>query len=134
MPFPAGHLPPAIEIEATILVVEDDWLLANELAERLRRYGFKVAGPAPRVSEALALIGRQQVDAALLDVSLQGECCAPVAEALARQGVGFAFLTGGDRESLPAGYRERPMVAKPAPASRIREQLKRLLARRAIRV
>jgi DNA-binding NtrC family response regulator len=77
-----------------VLVVEDEMLVGMELECLLERQGCAVIGPASTVGRALALLDREQVDAALLDLNLNGEPATPVAAALTTQGVPFVLVTG----------------------------------------
>jgi CheY-like chemotaxis protein len=56
-----------------ILVVEDEYLLAQDIAAALRRRGAAVLGPVATIQAAADLIARQRIDAAVLDVNLQGD-------------------------------------------------------------
>ncbi len=78
-----------------VLVVEDEWLIAAQVARALEGAGAAVLGPAGSVGRALALLadGSPPPDAALLDVNLGGEPVTPVALALAGLGVPFALVT-----------------------------------------
>jgi CheY-like chemotaxis protein len=113
-PPPAEGDPTATPRAARILVVEDDALLAMELAATLEGAGHRVVGPAHSVPEAFARVrGDAPIDAALLDVDLRGETVAPVADALAAHGVPFAFVTGRP-DGLP-GHPGVALLRKPAP-------------------
>jgi CheY-like chemotaxis protein len=97
-----------------ILVVEDDYMLADDLREDLEHAGAEVLGPVSTVEDALALLAREdRLDGAVLDVNLAGEPVYPVADALLARGVRFAFATGYDGWSLPAAYAEIPCFEKP---------------------
>ena len=79
-----------------ILVVEDEPLIAMMLEDYLDILGRKVAGVADSVSTALPLVAAGGIDAAIVDVNLNGgEKCWPVADALAAAGVPFVVATGG---------------------------------------
>lgn len=67
-----------------ILVVEDEMLVAWTLEDMLAELECTVVGPAVRVDQALAMIGADTVDAAVLDVNLNGEKSYPAADALER--------------------------------------------------
>jgi DNA-binding response OmpR family regulator len=54
---------------ATVLVVEDEWLIAEYLCDALEDSGYSVAGPASLVKQALTLVERNGFDIAILDVS-----------------------------------------------------------------
>ena len=98
-----------------ILVVEDEYMLAQDFARELEDVGAEVLGPVPSVADALALLVAEAVppDAAILDVSLGGEMVFPVAEALRERGVPFMFVTGYDPWSLPQPYADVPCCEKP---------------------
>lgn len=80
----------------SILLVEDEALVALDLEQTLEELGWRVAGSMAGVGEALNWLGGQDPapNAALLDVNLGGEVVFPVAEALEARHVPFAFATG----------------------------------------
>ena len=84
------------------------WLLKDMLTD----LGCCVVGPAARVGEALDIVGVEPLDAAILDLNLNGEKSYPVADALMSRGVPFLFSTGYETESLPNGYQSLPVVAE----------------------
>ena len=94
-----------------ILVVEDNFLLAMEIEDVLRRAAASCsARPARDRAGAGAARRRAAPDAAVLDVDLQGRRVTPVAAALHARGVPYLLVTGyadpqlGDPE-LGAGPR-----------------------------
>ena len=81
-----------------VLVVEDEFLIALDLEQLLRRHGWRVLGPAATVDQALRLLrGGETPDVALLDVNLRGEPVTPVAEELRARGVPFVLASAYDR-------------------------------------
>jgi len=107
-----------------ILVVEDDYMLADDLRRDLERLGACVVGPAARVSDALRLLGSEgALDGAVLDVNLGGEKVFPVADALRARGIRFVFSTGYEEWALPDAYKEVPRCEKPIDVARIAEAL-----------
>jgi CheY-like chemotaxis protein len=97
-----------------VLVVEDEYLLADDLTHALEQAGAAVLGPVPGIEEALALIAAEtQIDAAVLDVNLRGEMVFPVADALVARGIPFAFATGYDEWALPDRFAAIPRLEKP---------------------
>ena len=96
-----------------ILVVEDESLLALDIADQLRDAGFEVVGPATSVARAQQLIREVGCDAAVLDVNLGHETVEPVAHALQLSGVPFLFLSGNSREQLSPGFHSAPWLSKP---------------------
>lgn len=112
-----------------ILVVEDEMIVAWVMEETLALFGCEVVGPAARVHQALAMAEADGIDAALLDVNLDGEKSFPVADALAARGVPFAFTTAYGRDSLPDSYRRFPTLQKPFSAGQLADTLAKLLVR-----
>jgi DNA-binding NtrC family response regulator len=78
-----------------VLVVEDEAILAWEAEEILKDAGAIVIGPAHNIADAIALIAKgEKIDAAMLDVSLNGTVSMPVAGALEANGVPYIYTTG----------------------------------------
>ncbi|MER9894819.1 response regulator [Mesorhizobium sp. M0119] len=102
-----------------VLIVEDEWLIADDAAAYLRKAGHQVVGPVSSVTAALHLVGEGGIDAALLDIQLNEETSYPIAEALRTRGVPFAFLSGYGEREIPAGFRTCRIVQKPASQSAI---------------
>ena len=97
-----------------VLVVEDEYLLAEDLREVLEHHGAKVLGPVATVAEGLALIQREPApDLAIVDINLQGEWVYPLADVLRARGLPFLFATGYDAQAIPAAYAEVPRAEKP---------------------
>jgi PAS domain S-box-containing protein len=96
-----------------VLVVDDEPLIAMELAAILEDAGCIVGGPVGSVKQSLVLVERSEFDAALLDVNLNNRPVDELAAALMQRGVPFAFVTGYGREALPAAAREARMIGKP---------------------
>lgn len=104
-------------------------IVAWVMEETLAVLGCEVVGPAARVHQALAMAKADGIDAAVLDVNLNGEMSFPVADALAARGVPFAFTTGYSQDSLPVGYRHVPMLQKPYTQQKLADTLEQLLVR-----
>ncbi|MBB4856933.1 PAS domain S-box-containing protein [Novosphingobium chloroacetimidivorans] len=113
--MPGACLPPGL----TILVVEDEPLLAMELMTELEEAGALPLGPASSCAQALEMIREEAPDLALLDGNLNGERIDAVADDLAARGIPFAFVSGYGREHLPAGHQHRPVITKPFVAAEI---------------
>lgn len=97
-----------------ILIVEDEYIIAADLAQSLEELGVTVIGPAGSVADALTLMaGEPAIDAAVLDVTLGAEKITPVADALRARGVPFIFATGYDAWIIPSAYADAPRFKKP---------------------
>ena len=110
-----------------ILVVEDEVIVSWMLEDMLGQLGCSVVGPAVRVAQALTILDSEDVDAAVLDVNLNGEKSYPVADALTARGVPFVFSTGYGRKGLQSPYVEYPMLQKPFKRSTLGDALETLL-------
>jgi CheY-like chemotaxis protein len=110
-----------------VLIVEDEWLIAEAISGELVQAGYVVVGPASSPARAIKLIEETEVQAAILDLSLNGEKSYAVADALAARGVPFAFLTGYNRQEIAPGYDERPCLSKPLCAETLRTAIADLL-------
>ena len=113
-----------------ILVVEDEMLVAWMLADLLAELGCVVVGPVARVDQALTAIGEDSVDAAVLDINLNGQTSYPVADALAARGVPFVFSTGYARDRLSKDYGDVPVLQKPLSGAELRDSLATMLGLR----
>jgi DNA-binding response OmpR family regulator len=96
-----------------ILVVEDEYFIASDLKRALVEHGAVVVGPVGDLNDGLAAMRGQPVDAAVLDVNLEGTNSYPIADLLTETSVPYIFLTGYDGWSLPEKYRAMPRIAKP---------------------
>ena len=98
-----------------VLVVEDDFMIGDVLAEVLESQGAMVVGPIGRTGEALVAVQEQapRLDVAVLDIDLHGERSYPVADALLSRGIPFVFTTGFNAEALAPAYRKHARLEKP---------------------
>ena len=97
-----------------ILVVEDEYMIADDLQRDLEKQGAKVVGPVPSVADALnLLVGEGVLDGAILDVNLRGEKVFPVVDLLRERGVPMVFTTGYEQWALPEAYADVPRCDKP---------------------
>ena len=107
----------------TVLIVEDEFLIAMDLQLLLEGCGWRVMGPVESVKAALRSLEDELPSVALLDVSLGDELVTPVAETLKARNVPFVVASAYERPERIGGQvlAGAPNVGKP-----IREQ--RLLA------
>lgn len=96
-----------------ILIVEDRYLVADDLRRICRGLGGEVAGLAANVEQARRMAADDTLDLAILDIDLRGQDVFEVAAILEERGTPFVFVTGYRRGHLPERYRSRPLVAKP---------------------
>jgi CheY-like chemotaxis protein len=109
-----------------ILVVEDEYLIADDICQMLDQAGATPLGPAPNVDAALAILKTEaRVDGALLDVNLQGQMAYRIADLLDERAVPYAFATGYERDVLPQRFADRAVLDKPVG----RQDIARVLGR-----
>ncbi|MEF3131058.1 response regulator [Rhizobium sp. 268] len=107
-----------------VLVVEDEFMLAEDLSQELADAGATVIGPAQSLERAVELLATTDgLDAAVLDVNLHGEPVYPVADTLLARHIPFVFTTGYDRSVLPRRFNSIACCAKPVRFTKLLEAL-----------
>jgi DNA-binding response OmpR family regulator len=96
-----------------ILVVEDEFLVAELLCARLAVAGAILVAPTDRSEVALDFIATERVDGAVLDFMLVDGTCLVVARKLEAQGVPFLMVSGLPLGELPTELRNAPYLGKP---------------------
>ena len=97
-----------------LLVVEDEFLIAEHIEQQLESFGCEVVGPVATIEEALAAIGEGDLQGVLLDTNLRGDSSAPVADALLRANIPFVVVTGYGGRALEDEVLDRaPRLIKP---------------------
>jgi PAS domain S-box-containing protein len=96
-----------------IMLVEDEAIVAMAVNDSLTDLGFSVIGPFSRVSDARRALQDHQVDAAILDVNLNGEMVYSLAELLTARKIPFVFATGYGAESIESQFGHIPVLQKP---------------------
>ena len=105
--------------KATILIVEDDGILALHLQDMLSRLGYTVAGPLASGERAVAFVSEHPIDLILMDIELAGTMNGiDAAETIQRTAdIPIVFLTGFSQDPLveqakiatPYGYLIKPV-------------------------
>ena len=96
-----------------VLLVEDESLVAMVMRDMLVELGFCVVGPYNRSTEAEAAARSEDVDAAVLDINLDGDMAYSVADMLAARKIPFVFVTGYGAESIEQRFAHVPVLQKP---------------------
>ena len=111
-----------------VLVVEDDFDVAEALRAVLVSAGCEVVGPVSTVEDACELAKTATLDAAVLDIALSPGTCAPVARALLYRGCPFVFVTGfSNVDMLPEELRGYRVLLKPVDAETLRSAIHSLV-------
>lgn len=112
-----------------VLIVEDEYLLAEDLRMTLERFGAEVLGPVPSVGEAMATVAdHPDLDGAVLDMNLRGNMVFPVADMLVARGVPFFFTTGYATSAIPEKYAGVMRFEKPFDPDVVAAELGKCLA------
>jgi DNA-binding NtrC family response regulator len=100
-----------------ILIVEDEYLIAFDLACEIAASGANVVGPARTIDAALAITNTANLDGAIIDFDLGGEHTLSIADALDARQIPFVFWTGYIRAcDLPTRHAHVTIVEKPCRA------------------
>ena len=112
----------------TILVVEDEPLIAMMLEDFLESLGHSVRATCDTVKDSLQEVEKGGFDLAILDVNLKGENVWPVASRLREQGIPFVLATGGHVDPPPPEFASVPVIEKPYTVDRVTPALDAALA------
>jgi DNA-binding NtrC family response regulator len=96
-----------------VLIVEDEYFLADDLARAFRAHGAEVIGPIAERSEAKSRLDYDGFDVAVIDIMLRDEAAYPIADELVSQGIPFGFATGYRPEAIPYRFRDVKRWEKP---------------------
>ncbi len=98
-----------------ILVIEDDFLVAQVLMDILMAAGAEVLGPIGWANEAIAFVNDESAafDGVVLDINLHGTKSYQIADALAARSIGFVFASGYGAEAVEKPYQCYPRCQKP---------------------
>ena len=115
--------------QVRVLVVEDEIFVAFDLASAVEDAGGTTVGPAYTIAQALALIAKGGIHAAILDVNLPDGHIGPVLEALPLALAVVVHSGVGLPPQLKAKFPNVPVFLKPTPSAQLTAHLARELAR-----
>ena len=99
--------------ERRILIVEDETMIAMMEEDFLQQLGWDVVGLATGIERALTMAREADIDAALLDVNLNGKTSFAVADILTERRIPFVFATGYGADGVADRFRGVPTLTKP---------------------
>jgi CheY-like chemotaxis protein len=111
----------------SILVVEDEPLIAMMLEDFLESLGHRVHASCDSVESAIGEAEKGGFDVAIVDVNLNGENAWPVARKLRENNIPFIIATGGHVEPPPAEFKDVPVIEKPYTVDRVTPALEQAL-------
>jgi DNA-binding response OmpR family regulator len=111
----------------SVLIVEDDCLIALEISHFVEDAGYTVVGPEKSVDASIRALTQHKIDLALLDVKLGGELVFPIAKDLDAKGIPYIFLSSYSAAAIPAQHRHSPLVSKPYSPELLLAQMRQFL-------
>ena len=114
----------------TVLVVEDEFIIALDLSETVQDLGYDLEGPFARTENALEAIEQELPDIAILDVYTADGEVFPVADALTAKGVPIIFHSGHVPPSeVHQRYPDAIACSKPCPPSKMIDMVQQAVGR-----
>ncbi|GGH63345.1 DNA-binding NtrC family response regulator [Filimonas zeae] len=104
-----------------VLIVEDEYIVANNLRQVLERFGYEVTGIAVSAAEAEKSIRNSKPDIALLDIRLEGDRTGiDIARTLKAENIAFIYLSANSNQKIleeakktePYGFLVKPFRKK----------------------
>jgi DNA-binding NtrC family response regulator len=96
-----------------VLIVEDEYFIADELRRLLAAQGAEVLGPASDISDAAAILAGSEADCAVLDIDLNGRAVFPILDLLKHRGIPWVYVTGYTNSLVPESMHGRAHIEKP---------------------
>lgn len=126
---PGDQAPGAALAGRRVMVVEDEYFLADDIRRKLDDLGVRIVGPVADIRDATRLLQKEKVDAAVLDVNVASEMVFPLARALRSRNVPFLFTTGYDRSILAPEFDDVQLLVKPLDLEVLVRELTNLVRR-----
>ena len=115
---------------APVLCLDDEVLVAIDVADALRDLGFEDVTTAFTVKGAREVLEAKPIAIAVLDVNLgHGETSFEIARKVAAEGGAVVFASGYNASGLPEEFRDSPLVSKPIHEKLLARALAQALAR-----
>lgn len=108
-----------------IAIVEDETMIAMMVEDFLADLGWDVVELAGTLERAVAMARHAEIDAAILDVNLNGQDSFAAAEILRERKIPFVFASGYGADGMAGRFRDVPILTKPFQ----RDELERALCR-----
>jgi DNA-binding NtrC family response regulator len=112
-----------------VLILEDEFFLADDLARALRDAGAEPVGPVSTIAQAEEIIGQQGVDAAVLDLNLHGEMASDFVQKLSASELPCLIVSGYGADAIPESVTAVARLEKPVSPSAVIDSLAAELSR-----
>lgn len=96
-----------------VLIVEDEIIIALDLADMMADLGHTVVKIANRVESGLEFAANGIVDLAILDMNVRDELSFPIAVVLRERDIPFIFASGYGKRGLIEGFKDAHVLSKP---------------------
>ena len=114
-----------------ILIVEDEYFLADDLHRHFASLGAEIIGPIAYIDDAEAVLkAGESIDGALLDINIKSGMIFSLARTLMSRGVPFMFTTGYDKRMLAQDFPDVQIWEKPLDINAMASDLAGLIQRR----
>jgi hypothetical protein len=111
-----------------ILVVEDEYFVADDLKGELEAHGAKVVGPVGDLGAGQDQVSRDDFDVAVVDIKLHDKFTWPIADELIQKKIPFGFVTGYEAGIIPERFGDIVRWEKPFHMSKLTEDIRLLYA------
>ena len=95
------------------MILDDEVIIALDLAGMLQDLGHSVVSMATRVAGAMEFARHGNLDMAILDINVHGVVSFPLAAVLQTRGVPIIFASGYGERGLIDGFRDALVLTKP---------------------
>lgn len=106
-----------------ILLVEDEYFIAEDVRRQLEQLEAEVVGPVGSVEQGRRLVEEDGLDLAILDINLRGEFVYSLADMLIEQGIPILFTTGYDEAVIPDRFAGVKRCIKPVTNAALRKAI-----------
>lgn len=107
-----------------IFIVDDEALIAFEMADALEDCGFDVVGPSTHLDAALDVAEQEDIDVACLDVNLgSGKTSEPIARILKERKIPYVYITAYDANQIAFVEPDDTVINKPISITDLRKAL-----------
>jgi CheY-like chemotaxis protein len=96
-----------------VMIVEDEFIIADEIAMIVEGAGHAVVGPVASVEDATAMLGTDRPDFAIIDANLRGQSSSQLARSLAGMEIPFCVCTGYRLDDLQPAFGDVAVIQKP---------------------
>lgn len=96
-----------------VMIVEDEFIIADEIAMIIEGAGHAVMGPVASLEDASAMLAGDRPDFAIIDANLRGQSSSPLARSLAGMEIPFCVCTGYRIDDLKPTFGDVAVIQKP---------------------